>query len=115
LKIEEKMSASTSLADECRITANTAVYSQISTLSEADRTAVISRLASFIDAVLGKIGTLPDYAKLVPGPGDLVEIRIDPQLRALVELDREGGVLKIVSLARPEQIEPYAKTFRRSA
>ncbi len=98
-----------------RITANTAILSQMSTLSETDRSSPIAKLQDAARRLIDHDPTVLPELRDLSREDTLYMLRVDASLRALFRVNEAAGAVELVSLARTEQMEPWAKSFRRSA
>jgi hypothetical protein len=97
-----------------RISANAVAISQLFTLPEKDRMNVFSTLSGLVDDIVNNPGALPEQLEQIPGDARLFEVRIEPDLRAMLRVEQGEGRIRIIAIARPEQLEPYVKTLRRA-
>ena len=97
------------------ITANSALLSQMSTLSEADHSTLIAKLQEAARQLIDHEPTVSLEMHALAGERDLYVLRVDASLRALIRLNEAAGALEVLSVARVEQMEPWAKSLRRSA
>lgn len=93
-----------------KITANTAVTSQLSTLARSDQEHVISVLSTLPD----NPADASDRVKRIPSDNTLFEIRITSRLRALVRIQKETSEVELLAIARPDQLEHYMRIQRAS-
>jgi hypothetical protein len=97
------------------IRANTAVLSQISTLSEADHSTLIAKLQEAARRLIDHEPAVSLDMHALAGERDLYVLRVDASLRALIRANEAAGEVEVLSVARVEQMEPYAKSLRRGA
>jgi hypothetical protein len=91
-----------------KISANTAVTSQLSTLPQGDQEHVTSVLSNLLD---NSVDT-SDRVKRIPTDDTLFEIRITSRLRALVRMREDKEEVELLAIARPDQLERYIKMQR---
>jgi hypothetical protein len=96
------------LSGQMKISANTAVKSQLSTLPQSDQYHVTSVLSN----LLAKPIESSYQIKRIPDGRDLFMVRITSRLRALVRINRDEDQIELIAIARPDQIEPYLKDVR---
>jgi hypothetical protein len=103
------------MTEDPRISANTAVRSQLSTLPDWDREQVNSALTKLVRDVMSNQSVLPADVKPIPDDETLFNLRVNARLRALIRIERDSGQIEIIAIARPEQLEPYVKALRRAS
>jgi hypothetical protein len=89
-----------------KISANSAIQSQLSTLPTRDQEHVTSVLSSFDPA------RASDHVRKIPNDNNLYEVRITSRLRALVRIRRDLDQVELLAVVRPDQIDRYVKVMR---
>ena len=93
-----------------KVSANTAVQSQLSTLPASDQ----ARVASVLNGLFDSQALTTNYVKQIPGDNTLFQVRITERLRALVRIRKDQKQVELLAIARPDQLEHYIKTQRAS-